>query len=257
MDFLETAAIVGLDPLTAAKARERLEAGEIVLLGLSGKLASGKDSVAEATISALGHPDATHHYYADAMKNEVDQAIAIIVQTPQGDDPSIRVADEQGVPLDQARKVTDWLVKELAENPRVHARSRTKGIRDVLQFWGTEIRRAQDPDYWVKKTLRGAIGAAASGRSVYITDVRFPNEVGYARALGFFVGRIEITPETQATRLAARDALPPTPETLAHASERALDDYDGFDAIIDNNGSLDQTVEALCSAILSRRPRST
>jgi dephospho-CoA kinase len=249
MEFLEAAALVGIDESTAGKARRHLRDASITLLAVSGKLASGKDSVAEAAVAALGHPDAVHQYYADAMKNEVDQAIAIIVGSKNADDAVQRIVDEQGVPFDQARQVTGWLLQALEENPAVHARTRTKIMRDVLQVWGTEIRRAQDPDYWVKKTLRGAITAAAEGRSVYITDARFPNEVVYAQALGFFVARIEITPETQAARLAARDALPPSPQALGHASERALDDFAGFDVVIDNNGTLEATVATLVESI--------
>ena len=252
MDFNEAAEFVGIDPLTASLAVENIKSGKIVLLAISGKLASGKDSVAEATINALGQHNAVHYYYADAMKNEVDQAIAIIAETPQGEDPAVRLVEEQDIPFHLAQRISTLIQAELAINSKIHARIRTKNMRDVLQLWGTEIRRTQDPNYWVKKTLRGAISTAASGRSVFITDVRFPNEVDFARALGFFIARIEISPETQAFRLATRDALPPTPEALAHSSEHALDQFDGFDAIIDNNGSIESTVERLCAAIRAR-----
>lgn len=249
MDFNEAAAFVGVDARTASLAFENIESGKIILLAISGKLASGKDTIAEATIRALGQHNAVHYYYSDAMKNEVDQAIAIIAETPQGQDPATRLVEEQDIPLQLARRISDLIQSELAVNSKVHARIRTKNMRDVLQLWGTEIRRTQDPNYWVKKTLRGAINTAASGRSVFITDVRFPNEVDFARALGFFIVRIEISPETQAFRLATRDSLPPTPEALAHSSEHALDQYDGFDAIIDNNGTIEATVDLLCAAI--------
>jgi dephospho-CoA kinase len=247
--YLEAAAFIGIDDLTALKAQNNLIDGKIILLAVSGKLASGKDSVARAAVTELGYPDASHHYYAAAMKNEVDQAIAIISNAKDANEAVRRIVDEQDVPENQARKVTGWLLQALNDNPSLHSRIRSKIMRDVLQLWGTEIRRAQDPDYWVKKTLRAAIAAASQGESIYITDVRFPNEVLFAQALGFTVVRIEISPETQANRLAVRDSLPISPDTLNHSSETALDNFAGFDLVLDNNGPLASTVTLLVDSI--------
>jgi hypothetical protein len=47
-------------------------------------------------------------------------------------------------------------------------------LRPLLQKWGTEFRRAQDPDYWVKKTL--SLIQEEKPQVAVITDMHFLNE---------------------------------------------------------------------------------
>ena len=95
--------------------------------------------------------------------------------------------------------------------------------RQLLQAWGTEYRRRQDPDYWVKrleKKLRGL-------ERVVIDDVRFPNEVEMIQRLGGKVIRID---------------RPGTVEST-HASENVLNDFTGWDGVILNAGTLEELEE--------------
>ena len=48
-------------------------------------------------------------------------------------------------------------------------------LRGLLRWWGTEVRRAQDPDYWIKRT-KGEIRVLGVG-SFVISDVSFQNEM--------------------------------------------------------------------------------
>jgi transposase-like protein len=63
---------------------------------------------------------------------------------------------------------TDGLCR-WADVPYVHGAEKQ---RHLLQWWGTEYRRAQDPDYWVKKLV--ARVQADQPRFALIADVRFP-----------------------------------------------------------------------------------
>lgn len=47
-------------------------------------------------------------------------------------------------------------------------------LRPLLQKWGTEFRRTQDPDYWVKKIL--ARIQEEKPQVAFLTDMRFLNE---------------------------------------------------------------------------------
>lgn len=48
-------------------------------------------------------------------------------------------------------------------------------VRALLQNYGTEVRRRDDPDYWVKR-WKEAVGKFTAGAIVVVDDVRFQNE---------------------------------------------------------------------------------
>lgn len=59
--------------------------------------------------------------------------------------------------------------------------------RPLLQLWGVG-RREHNPNYWIEKV--DAQIQAAQPNIAIITDVRFPNEVGYVRSHGGIVARV-------------------------------------------------------------------
>ncbi len=65
--------------------------------------------------------------------------------------------------------------------------------RQIMRWWGTEYRRKQDPDYWIKQ-MRAALAWHASQEQapacIVITDVRFANEAALVRELGGQIWRI-------------------------------------------------------------------
>lgn len=89
--------------------------------------------------------------------------------------------------------------------------------REVLQYFGTNICRQMYGDCWVDATIRKI--QKEQSQFAIIVDVRFPNEVKGIQAAGGKVLRFTRAP------FAGQDE---------HESETALDDYTGFDAVIDN-----------------------
>lgn len=85
-------------------------------------------------------------------------------------------------------------------------------FRPLLQVWGTDFRRAQDPDYWcraLEARIRRSM-AEDSSRRLVIDDCRFPNEYNLLKSFGFkFVG-LESGANTR----------PLSGAQLAHESER-------------------------------------
>jgi len=98
--------------------------------------------------------------------------------------------------------------------------------RSLLQFWGTNLRRSVNENYWLNKVKQRI--ADEKPQIALITDLRFLNEVNFILTYGEVI-RID------------RPGLPPLSE--AHESERALANYDGWSDIIKNNGSLDDFKE--------------
>lgn len=83
--------------------------------------------------------------------------------------------------------------------------------RKILQVVGTDLFRNNfDPDFWVKCGEDQILGQTRLGRSVVVSDCRFPNEVDKIKQLGGTTIRII--------------KLGQTNEDL-HESETALDDY--------------------------------
>jgi hypothetical protein len=260
MAFQDARAIakwLNVDPDIAARAEANLTSGTVTLLGLSGWIASGKDSVAPLVLQALGRSRVQHLYYAGPLKDEIDAVISMVTSAHSVDDIdrlARTVVEQTDVPLPQAAYVVGLLWTPTRNiDHGLTARSRTREIRTALQYWGTEVRRHQDVDYWVKKALAPAVESLAAGTSVYFTDVRFPNEVDGIRDFGGFVARLSITRETQRLRLLARDGIEPDPAMLYHHSEITLTDEAEYDLVVDNNGEMTTAVAAITDAVRAYR----
>jgi hypothetical protein len=93
-------------------------------------------------------------------------------------------------------------------------------VRHILQTLGTEWGRERlGPDLWVR-----CWEAQASRQDrVIADDVRFPNEAQAVKAKGGRMWKI---------------VRPSATHDGQHISEGSLDDWDGFDAVIQNDGSL-------------------
>ncbi len=102
--------------------------------------------------------------------------------------------------------------------------------RSLLQYVGTEVVRAAEPDYWVDFIKSILTMFPDKWDYVIIPDTRFPNEID----------NLKDDFDVVAVRVARPDfdnGL--TEEQKNHKSETALDDYE-FDWTIDNNGNLNQ-----------------
>lgn len=244
-EFVDTARWAGVDENTIAAA---ITADQPRLV-VSGRLASGKDTVAEAVMHRLGRQDAVRVSFATPLRKEVDELIAAIRET--GADAAVEtVARVGGITTEKARYTAELLCQALAANPDVHSHVRTREIRLALQEWGTDVRRSADSEYWVKQAMRQVVELLAEQRPVYVTDARFPNEVAAARNLGFLAVRLEVDLPIRAARLKARDGLDIDPAAENHPSEMELENYTGFDLWVDNSGDLDTTVTNVVAALV-------
>lgn len=125
--------------------------------------------------------------------------------------------------------------------------------KKLLQFWGTDFRRSQDPNYWVKATA-DHIEQLDEDQDIALCDLRFPNEMSYVKEIGGVTVKINRTlPDgTSYDKLDDGDA-----RNQNHASEHALDGAD-FDYYLDNpDGDLPrlyENVERMLKAIEAGEP---
>lgn len=106
--------------------------------------------------------------------------------------------------------------------------------RRLLQEVAEYLRAKISPDIWVDLLLDEV---KRSDRPFLVPDVRKPHEVDDLRKAGFKIIRVEVSPEVQKARIVGAGELY-DPVALNFYTEIALDGYDGFDAVIENNGTL-------------------
>ncbi|KKL05679.1 hypothetical protein LCGC14_2603610 [marine sediment metagenome] len=129
-------------------------------LALVGGPGSGKSTIAAEWLKLREKIDehtGRHLAFATALREEVTAAIVPTVDINIHRSPDHWVRDQIGDPASKER----W--------------------RPLLQWWGTEYRRNEDPDYWIKKLLVRIdafedVGDRGTARSIVVDDCRFPNE---------------------------------------------------------------------------------
>lgn len=112
--------------------------------------------------------------------------------------------------------------------------------RQLLQTLGTDIVRASDPDYWTDMVGRFIKATRGYYDVVLIPDARFPNEIEHLDDLGLNVTAIRINRYDNGKPF-VNPAM--TEEQLMHPSETSLDNYCGFDYVVENS-SLHELQEA-------------
>ena len=187
------------------------------LIGISGKMGSGKDTLASRLIYFLnGECDSrpiggvTHLKFAMLLK----RAVSVITGTSMQDN--------------------------LHHKDMVVERFGNKTLGQLQQEIGTYFRTAYHENVWVDPVIQKARDDCGDGAVVLISDVRFPNEADAIRAAGGVVIRLHCP--LDAAQSETRDA--------AHISETALDDYAHFAAIVENRKvSPDELLDAVLAAI--------
>lgn len=251
MTFEQAAAWAGVDGATMELARACIKPRIVV----SGKLASGKDTVAAETMRVLGFPDAVRVSVAEPLRKEVDSILALSKE-PEVDEAIAGISIFGGISEDTAITVHAMACRALAADPGVTSYTRTADIRSLLQYWGTDVRIAQDALYWARKAVHSIFHVLAADNAVYITDARFVGDIDMARSICFYALRLEVAADVRESRLFARDGLMLDPATENHPSEQSLENYPNFDILVDNSGPLQQTIADIIWN-LSRQPSPT
>lgn len=100
--------------------------------------------------------------------------------------------------------------------------------RQMLQLIGTDaLRKVVHDDFWVIPMKRKLKEHIRNEQHVVISDVRFMNEINMIRSLGGKVVKVD-------------RENPDKISNAKHSSELELDNYNGWDLVIQNNGTLDE-----------------
>lgn len=167
------------------------------VIGLTGPAGSGKDTVAQLLHT---HCNGYTLAFADALRDEVASAFciepAMLTQRETKEHPLSALAlhrclDHAFVSRMAAHFRQGWGAGGIVGEVLDLAAPRSP--RQIMQWWGTEYRRAQQPNHWV--TRAAAHVHAAHGfipRALFVlTDVRFTEEVALVRRLGGQIWQIK------------------------------------------------------------------
>lgn len=158
------------------------------LVGISGKIGTGKTYIADLLVKAF-HPRGMRMSFADPVKREVAEAYNIPLEDCYSAEGKAKIVNGYG-----------------------------KTVREILQWWGTDYRRAADPDYWTK-AMGLMLDRITAADVVVIDDVRFPDEARFVLDRGGFMARLDPYPGWK-----------PGPHA-DHVSELALDDFEYFSSV--------------------------
>lgn len=174
----------------------------MIILGLSGKKLSGKNTVAEIIKKQLSHKRVMLFGFADALKEECAAMLGITIA--QIEDNKIR-------------------------------------YRGLLQWYGTEYRRYDNPNYWITRLCDKLVMVQHTVDVAIVTDVRFKNEAQALTQLS-----------DDGAILVRVNRYIDAPGDL-HASEHDLDHY-CFDIELFNNGTfqeLEDNINRLITPLLT------
>jgi|GEM_PF-2254359 len=161
-----------------------------LIIGISGKIGTGKSTV--SFLLRQGGAVQAWRDFGDEVKQEVSQLFQFdldLCYSEEGKDTTIIHPDLPGGAMP---------------------------IRRILQWWGTDVRRAQDPMYWVKRLNEWLV--ANSPDSLVIGDVRFQSEAKFIRSFGGSLFRIH-----------PYWGWKSKPEIARHVSETDLDAWADWD----------------------------
>ncbi|MCK5020531.1 MAG: hypothetical protein KAS32_26165 [Candidatus Peribacteraceae bacterium] len=209
-----------------------------MILGLSGKALSGKDSVADYLLD---------NYYFDRklgfasnLKTACVEVFGLTydqVLTQQGKSTDLKK------PIKITKSILSDLVSWMRKTHNVALESKDYSLllgvelhkpRDILQFVGTEVMRYYVNDYHYEVVFC----SIRENENIIITDVRFPNEaLGVLKYKGNLI-RIDRPKELRAVHGAILNSN--------HPSETALDNWDTWSYNLKNNG---KTLDVLYSQV--------
>jgi hypothetical protein len=196
----------------------------MIVFGFGNKARQGKDTAAAAIIDYCKefHEPAHRIAFADALRCEVTEAIR---KVGSGEvELLLAKGPEPGV------EFPSWVVP--TENPDMTDPLLPYGKHNkLLQWWGTDYRRVQDPDYWVKQWLT-KVKALPESAIVFAPDTRFINEALAVASLGGYTVNVSRLNEDGSPYFSSD-------RPRNHQSEIELDGWDWDFRIVAKSGQVE------------------
>lgn len=202
------------------------------LVAFCGGMGAGKDTYGEIYKRIIEKENSIEHYsFATPLKSELDILIDYVKKGKTTKEVQANPLFET-IELSQLEFIYYLINKELNVSPDFNSRNRSKNIRQMLQFWGTEVRRNSDSNYWTNKAKEFLLDKFNKNIFIYITDARFENEFNLIKELNGTLIKLDASQNERIKRIENRDGLTPSEESLNHPSETQSLIYNNYDVII-------------------------
>lgn len=196
----------------------------------------GKGFVNEMKLNEKSNPTGIIVSFAGALKEEVYtlyEKMCIQVNLDYSMDDWIKeLMDEYGISKEQASTTVSLIFampKGLKKKDFLIKQSKPKGYREILQYWGTHVRRKQKDLYWIEKLGQrieelDAKYKKEKERLIFVvSDARFENELNYcADVLQAYMMYLDVPDDIRMKRLKKRDGFEPKKNVKNHVSETEL-----------------------------------
>lgn len=182
------------------------------VVGVAGKIGAGKDVVADYLVREHGFVKVR---FSDALKAELCERLPRTLSA---------IAE---LHWKAGTRNFGRAYSMLPESERLAAlvyALKPSGVRELLQEYGTDVRRQDDPDYWTNKWVRTVTELGPDAR-VVAPDMRFENE---ATAIGSFGGALAVVRRPGLARVDT------------HVSESFVDFWTAWDVILENDSTVEQ-----------------
>lgn len=197
----------------------------------------GKGFVNEMRLTDKSNPTGIIVSFAGALKEEVyalyeKMRIQQFNLDSSMDDWIKELMDEYGISKEQAATTVSLVFampKGLKKKDFLINQSKPKGYREILQYWGTHVRRKQKDSYWIEKLGQrieelDAKYKKGKERLIFVvSDARFINELDYcADVLQAYMMYLDVPEDIRMKRLKKRDGFEPKKDVKNHVSETEL-----------------------------------
>lgn len=194
-----------------------------LLVVLSGKMGSGKSTVAEGLCERFG-------FHTISIGTMIKKVSTLLIDQPNELKSYLRnvLKEEKPESFEELYSKLITLYREnftdaTWEKDEAGNYTKNESYRDLTQFVATYFRDLYSQDIWVRFIASDAMELATSGERVVCDDLRDPSEKRILEMFGFMAVRLDISKEEQKRRLQERYGTI-SEELLNHPTETALDD---------------------------------
>lgn len=196
----------------------------------------GNGFVNEMKLNEKSNPTGIIVSFGGALKEEVYELYSKIHIQSEPDTPINdwiqKLMTEYDINEEQAATTVSLILampKGLKKRNFLISQSKPKGYREILQYWGTHVRRNQKDSYWIEKLGQRIEDLDAKYKKekerliFVISDARFMNELNYCvDVLQAYMMYLDVPEDVRMKRLKKRDGFEPKKDVKNHVSETEL-----------------------------------